>query len=208
MGLSMQIDWHCVCGDGEGSHRSTAEGEQCWGHCQKTDRDCAGLGYRPIEHTWRPPAFAAILQTAIDRRQPEHYTCDLSTDYQALKFYQGRFIWICRSMGTHLYLLDWQMSDEARDWTRDYTVSALKYHAREASAQQAQAYYWDGSTLVATDMSTAVLIAEQSGPPEPRCLCGHVEEQHEDDDGPFCMECETLYDEHRHRFQPELQVPA
>jgi len=174
MGISMQIDWHCVCGDGSGSHRSTPDGEQCWGHCQKTAKDCAGLGYRPIAHTRRPAGFAAILTAAIDRRQPEHYTCDLSTDYQSLLNYEGRFIWICRQMGTHLFLLDVDKPID-REWVSKYTVESLRYLAREATAQKSQCYFWDGYTLGAVTFGEAVTIAEGLAPqPEPCSECGRV----------------------------------
>src|SRR5262245_11482108 len=92
----LHIDWHCLCGDSAASHHTRSTGEECVGHCQKTPLDCRGFGYRPIDHTGRTPAIAAIFDMAGRLRLPRHYTCDLSTDYKMLIAPDAptRFLWV------------------------------------------------------------------------------------------------------------------
>jgi hypothetical protein len=104
--VSIHIDWHCVCGDGPQSHVSRPDGEYCHGHCQKTERDCDGRGYRPADHQDRTPAITALFAAAERANLPHAYTCDLSTDYQTLMQYDGAFISVLRTNGTELYPLD------------------------------------------------------------------------------------------------------
>ena len=80
--MSIIIDWKCVCCGGPRSHYTTYSGEKCYGWCQHTSLDCAGMGYRPIEHSVQPAAWKAMLM-AIDSewpRWPSIYTVDLSSD--------------------------------------------------------------------------------------------------------------------------------
>jgi hypothetical protein len=155
----LRIDWHCVCGDAASSHVSRAETEECHGHCQRTAQDCAGRGYRPIDHAGRTPAISAIFDMAGRLRIPTHYTCDLSTDYQMLTTYTGSFIWVVREMGTHLYPLEPETS-MSRDWQRDYVRSSLSYHEANRSDGQ-RVYYWSAAKaeLAEVDYDTAKAIA-------------------------------------------------
>lgn len=149
----MRIDWHCVCGDSEPAHTSRSDGERCNGWCQKTERDCNGMGYRPIPHVLRPAAFAAILAEAERRYLPKFFTCDLSTDYQSLigqgglllpdGGYHGRFIWLLRESGTEFYRLDDQ---QPQDYLHskvgmDYWTDPKQGH------QDTLIFLWDGDEL-------------------------------------------------------------
>ena len=162
--FSIQIDWHCLCGDSAASHVSTAEGEECRGHCQKTDHDCAGRGYRPIAHVGRTPAISAIFAAAARTYWPKSYTCDLSTDYQSLLDYDGPFIWVLREMGTHLYRLD----SEDPDWTWGYVRSSL--HWLRDNHPEAKVFSWSPlkGELAEVDYETALAIAavRTAGQPE------------------------------------------
>jgi hypothetical protein len=159
--FSIQIDWHCLCGDSAASHVSTAEGEECRGHCQKTDHDCLGWGYRPIAHVGRTPAISAIIAAAARNYWPRHYTCDLSTDYRALIDYDGPFIWVLRESGTHLYKLDWTRAEgpKEHDWQWGYVRSALQW--LQANHPEAYVYSWSPlkGELARVDFETALAIA-------------------------------------------------
>ena len=154
----LDIDWHCVCGDAEASHRSRPESEECWGHCQKMARDCAGQGYRPIDHAGRTPAISAIFERAMLSELPEAYTCDLSTDYQSLLHYTGSFIWVARTSGTELYLLEPE-AEGGREWLRGYVKSALGWH--KDNHPEALVFYWSAAKaeLAPVSYDTALVIA-------------------------------------------------
>jgi len=138
----IQIDWHCECGDGPASHYSRPDGEVCYGWCQQTDHDCNGMGYRPINHTRRPPAFAAMLEALWDvgkdggERWPKHFTCDLSSDYKTiLTLDEGQpFIWVVREMGTHLLTLDRE--------SIGFTEQSCRYFERQS--EHVRFYVWNG----------------------------------------------------------------
>lgn len=151
----LHIDWHCVCGDAAASHVSRATGEECHGHCQRTEKDCDGRGYRPIDHQDRTPAIEAIFTAAgsSDKHWPQHYSCDLSTDYQMLMRPDApeRFIWILREMGTQLYPLD----QEA--WSTGYTRGALGYF--RDNHPEAHVFHWNGFTLEPINYDTALALA-------------------------------------------------
>jgi len=136
----IQIDWHCECGDGPASHYSRPDGEVCFGWCQQTDHDCNGMGYRPINHTRRPPAFAAMLEALWNagggERWPKHFSVDISTDYQTIiGLPEGQpFIWIVREMGTHLLLLDAE--------SLGFAEQAARYFERQS--ENIRYYVWNG----------------------------------------------------------------
>ena len=151
------VDWHCLCGDGPQSHVSYGDREECHGHCQKTERDCAGLGYRPIDQTRRTPAISAIFAAARQHFLPRAFTCDLSTDYQTLLDYDGRFVWVLRQSGTELYRLD-DVTPEALD----YSIAAYRYWTGEgrsrADAEEQRVYVWDGESLQEHSAEEALFI--------------------------------------------------
>lgn len=147
----LNIDWHCVCGDAAASHVSRADTEECHGHCQKTERDCLGLGYRPFDHSGRTPAISAIFKAAGEIRWPAHYTCDLSTDYQALARgvdAPSRFLWILRESGTHLIHLD-----KTDQWSMGYNRSSLDWLSK--NHPEAHVFHWNGYTLDEVNWDTA-----------------------------------------------------
>lgn len=139
---SMDIDWHCVCGDPGSSHSSRPDGERCVGHCQRTDHDCAGQGFRPIDHAARNPAITAIFAAAMQRELPEAYSMDLSTDYQALLSYEGRFVWVLRNNGTEFYRLD-----DVRPEDLQHALVAYRYWALEEPNPNTHVYLWSGEGL-------------------------------------------------------------
>jgi len=157
----MRIDWHCVCGDGESVHRShPRDGEICNGHCQRTERECH-TGYRPIDHSYHPPAFKAML-AALEGDEhpwwPAAYTCDVSSDYQMLREIQThwdadiagdeRFVWIVRESGTQFLPLAYLPTDE-----HSFMRQALSYHKRNHA--EARIYFWDGQTIARIDYDRA-----------------------------------------------------
>lgn len=150
----LHIQWHCVCGDVPESHVSRADREECHGHCQKTDHDCAGQGYRPIEHSQRTPAIEAIFTAAgsSDEHWPKHYTSDLSVDYKWLIAPDApqRFIWILREMGTNLYPLDGGAPD-------GYVRAALRW--MQSNHPEAHVFHWNGFSLVPVTYDTALTLA-------------------------------------------------
>src|SRR5262245_26063074 len=125
--FSMQVDWHCLCGDPLGSHRTTAEGEECWGHCQKTPRDCRGLGYRPIDHSGRTPAITAIFAKAIELGLPHAYSVDLSSDYRMLIGQAFSFLWIIRENGSDIISLEPRYTMQDRALQREGANGLLRY---------------------------------------------------------------------------------
>jgi hypothetical protein len=152
----LHIDWHCRCGDAGASHQTRADREECVGHCQRTERDCQGRGYRPIPHTERTPAIEAIFTAAgsSEQRWPRYYTMDLSTDYQALMRDDApqRFLWILRESGTELYPLD-----SMNLWTKDYVRTALRW--QEENHPEAHVFHWNGFTLDPVSYETAKVLA-------------------------------------------------
>lgn len=152
----LHIDWHCLCGDALASHTTRASGEECHGHCQRTEHDCRGFGYRPINHDARTPAIEAIFIAAGSSpdQWPRHYTMDLSTDYQTLirEDAPTRFIWILRESGTELYPLD--MDD---NWTPGYVRAALGWQAE--NHPEALVFHWNGYTLEPVNYATAKTLA-------------------------------------------------
>jgi len=153
----IRIDWHCLCGDGLSSHVDRPEGPECHGHCQKTDHDCAGRGYRPIDQTRRTPAISAIFAAARQHFLPRAFTCDLSTDYQTLLDYDGRFVWVLRQSGTELYRLD-DVTPEALD----YSIAAYRYWTGEGRSRgdldEQRVYVWDGESLQEHSAEEALFI--------------------------------------------------
>lgn len=152
----LHIEWHCLCGDGPQSHVTRAEGEECHGHCQKTEQDCKGFGYRPIMHDARTPAISAMFERAGQLQMPRHYTCDLSTDYQML-IKEGRperFLWVVRESGTHLYSLD---ASKDPQWQQSYILTSLEYHQR--NHPEAKVFHWNGFTLDPVSIDTARVLA-------------------------------------------------
>lgn len=151
----LHIDFHCVCGDAAASHVTRASGEECHGHCQRTAKDCRGFGYRPINHDARTPAISAIFTAAgsSEEHWPQHYSCDLSTDYQMLirPDAPDRFIWILREMGTQLYPLD----QEA--WGTGYVKAALGWMAD--NHPEAHVFHWNGFSLEPISYDTARALA-------------------------------------------------
>jgi len=145
-----EIEWHCVCGDVQSSHVSRPDGEHCYGHCQHTTRNCGMRGFRPIDHADRTPAITSVFAAAEALRMPEHYTCDLSTDYQALikADPDDEFIWLVRTNGTHL----WFASDLHEDHKR-FIRQSLDYIAREH--EEAHYFWWDGAELHEISVATA-----------------------------------------------------
>jgi len=163
---SLHIAWHCVCGDAESSHYTQEDGEMCYGWCRDTERDCAGRGYRPINHTRRPASFTAMLlaigEDGNHPHWPAHYTCDLSTDYQTIirDLDDGdAFIWIVREMGTHLYPLKWIPDDK-----NGFVRQAMVYHARENT--DALVYVWNGTdklSRITYDMAREIVRNAAAG---------------------------------------------
>lgn len=161
----MNIDWHCLCGDSLSSHNSRADGEVCYGHCQRTERDCLSFGYRPIPHDGRNPAVSALLTEVNRYYLPRNYSCDVSTDYQALTgpdAYIGRFIWVLRYNGTELYRMDEVTPTEAQG-----SLIGLDYWAENGTVEDTpvRIYYWDTTVLQEVDLPTARrLLRNTSGP--------------------------------------------
>lgn len=160
---SLHIDWHCECQDGPASHYSADDGEKCYGWCQGTDHDCAGLGYRPIAHTRRPAAFVAMLKAIGEdsERWPKHYSVDLSSDYKTvLDLDDGdAFIWVVREMGTHLYPLKYIPDDKV-----GFIRQAMVYHARENT--DALVYVWNGTdklSRITYDMAREIVRNAAAG---------------------------------------------
>jgi len=158
---SLHIDWHCVCGDGPASHYTTEKGEQCYGWCQQTDKDCAGQGYRPIEHAYYPYAWTPMIEAigTDSERWPKHYTIDLSSDYQVVRDLDesDEFIWVVREMGTHLYPLKYLPTD-----VHGFIRQALQYHER--NHEVAHVFHWTGETLERIDWSKARSLVRAGAP--------------------------------------------
>jgi hypothetical protein len=76
---------------------------------------------------------------------PEHFTCDLSTDYQSLQTYDGRFVWVLRTNGTEFYRTD--VDPKALQ----YSLAAYSYWTEDHSP--VHAFFWDGDTLAEIPIS-------------------------------------------------------
>lgn len=124
-----------------------------------SDHEWVAHTYYPADFTVRSEAFEQMLTQVKLIGWPGHYTSDLFRDYQMLtgqgiykeRLDQQRFVWVLRSMGTHLFVPD------------GYGRGGLQWHAE--NEKTAHVFVWNPFRTELTEVNYDTARAILALPP-------------------------------------------